>query len=246
MKAILITTIALFLSVFASSKNIELQVEHDNQIKNQVITELKQKGLEQQVAEIRITNGVVILDGKVKNAYTKMKIIETVLSINGVSAVEDELEVVAAETPEDLIQQLISKVLTYPHYTVFDDINFQIQDTGLVVLTGYVTMEFKIDEIAQRVGSITGVRNLTISIETLSSSQSANQLRETLFNNIYGHSLFFTYAHRSNPPIHIIVDGADVMLTGAVRNRIEYRQAESIARNTFGVIRVDNKLQISP
>lgn len=199
-----------------------------------------------EVAEVLVDDGTVILRGKPRNAFAKMKAIEVALGVEGVEAVEDELLVAEAETPEDFVQQLVSKVLTYPHYTVFDDITFQIQDGGLVVLSGFVTMPFKKNELEERVGKVTGVRELKSVIQVLPVSQSDEDLRQRLFNNIYGHELFRRYANRTHPPIRIVVDRANVTLGGAVLNKIERIQAESITRSTFGVIGVDNRLQISP
>ena len=89
------------------------------------------------------------------------------------------------------------------------------------------------------------MRELKNVLQILPASASDEDLRKRLFRSIYGHELFFTYANRTNPPIHIIVNGPNVMLTGAVRNRIEKIKAESIVRSTFGVINIDNRLQIA-
>jgi len=207
---------------------------------------LENADLDDQVAEIVVDGETVTLRGKPQNAYVKMKAIETALAVPGIEAVEDELDVAAAESDEDFAKDLVSSVLTYPRYTVFDDIGFQLQDGGLVVLTGSVTDPLKKTEIEQRVGSVTGVQELKSIIEVLPPSQTDDRLRETLFRNIYGHELFEQYARRTHPPIRIIVNSSSVTLSGAVRNKIEKIQAESITRSTFGVIQVDNRLQVNP
>jgi len=220
--------------------------ERDSALEDAVWAELKAEKLDKQVAEVVATgDGVVTLHGKPRNAYMKMKAVEAALSVAGVTAVESDLEVAAAESPEDLAKDLINKVLTYPHYTVFDDVGFQLEDEGVVVVTGYVTMPFKKAELEKRLGKVMGVQELKSVIEVLPTSSSDDQLRRKLFDSIYGNQLFAQYANRTHPPIHIIVDGPNVMLTGAVRNRIEKIQAESIVRSTFGVINIDNRLQIS-
>lgn len=211
-----------------------------------VRTALEKAKLDEQVAEIVAEGSTIILRGKPQNAFVKMKAIETALAVEGVESVEDELVVAEAESDENFAKELVSSVLTYPRYTVFDDIGFQLQDGGLVVLTGYVTEPLKKHELEERVGKVTGVRELKSVIEVLPASQTDARLRETLFRNIYNHDLFIQYRDRTHPPIRIIVNGANVMLTGAVRNKIERIQAESITRSTFGVIGVDNRLQINP
>ena len=219
--------------------------ESDRALEDAVWAKLKDAKLDKEVAEIIVSGDTVTLRGEPASAYVKMKAIEVALTVEGVAAVEDELVVAEAESDEALVKELVSKVLSYPHYTVFDDVGFQLQDGGIVVLTGYVTMGFKKNELEERVGRVRGVRELKNVLQILPASASDEDLRKRLFRSIYGHELFFTYANRTNPPIHIIVNGPNVMLTGAVRNRIEKIKAESIVRSTFGVINIDNRLQIA-
>ncbi len=219
--------------------------DSDQALQDAVWAKLKEAKLDKEVAEIIVSGDTVTLRGEPASAYVKMKAIEVALTVEGVAAVEDELVVAEAESDEALVKELVSKVLSYPHYTVFDDVGFQLQDGGIVVLTGYVTMGFKKNEFEERVGRVRGVRELKNVLQILPAAASDEDLRERLFRSIYGHELFFTYANRTNPPIHIIVNGPNVMLTGAVRNRIEKIKAESIVRSTFGVINIDNRLQIA-
>ncbi|HEY7699354.1 MAG TPA: BON domain-containing protein, partial [Vicinamibacteria bacterium] len=83
-------------------------------------------------------------------------------------------------------------------------------------------------------------------IQVLPVSPSDERLREILFERIYGDDMFISYAQLPHPPIHIIVEKGNVMLTGAVRSNVEKRQAESIVRSTFGVFQVTNRLTINP
>ena len=220
--------------------------EPDQALEDLVWAKLKDAKLDKEVAEIIVSGDTVTLRGAPASGYVKMKAIEVALTVEGVATVDDELVVVAeAESDKALVKELVSKVLSYPHYTVFDDIGFQLQDGGIVVLTGYVTMGFKKSELEERLGRVRGVSELKSVLQILPASTSDEKLRESLFRNIYGHELFYRYANRTNPPIHIIVDGPNVMLTGAVQNKIEKIKAESIVRSTFGVINIDNRLQIN-
>ena len=241
------TTLALVLlsMVLAAPGSQSATEERDRALEDAVWASLKAEKVDDQVAEVIAEDGVVTLRGKPDNAYMKMKAVEAALSVEGVEAVESDLEVATAESPDDLAKDLVNKVLTYPHYTVFDDVGFQLQDEGVVVVTGYVTMGFKKDELESRLGKVKGVTELKSVLEVLPSSSSDDELRRRLFDGIYGNQLFAQYANRTHPPIHIIVDGPNVMLTGAVRNKIEKIQAESIARSTFGVINVDNRLRVA-
>lgn len=224
---------------------VSVAQDRDQALEEAVRAKLEEEDLADEVAEVIASGGSVILRGKPTNAYMKMKAIEVALTVEGVESVEDELEVAGPESQEDLVEDLRTAVLTYPHFTVFDDIGFQLDEDGVVVLTGWVTEPFKKSDLESRVGKVQGVRELNNVIEVLPVGGQDTRLRETLFANIYGNQLFTRYANRPHPPIRIIVNRGRVILTGAVSNRVEQRQAEFIARGTFGVLDVDNRLQVN-
>ena len=66
---------------------------------------LKSEKLDEQVAEVVAIDGNVILKGKPSNAFMKMKAIEAALSVEGVTGVEDELDVASAESQEELVKE---------------------------------------------------------------------------------------------------------------------------------------------
>jgi hyperosmotically inducible protein len=215
-------------------------------LEDAVWSKLKKEKLDKEVAEVIASDSVVTLRGKPKNAYLKMRAIEVALSVDGVSEVESDLEVVAPESDKDFAADLVNRVLTYPHYTVFDDVTFLLEDQGVVTLGGYVTMPFKKDELEERIGNVRGVRELKSEIEVLPVSPSDEKLRRVLYERIYGSELFVSYSSMAHPPIHIIVSNGNVTLTGAVRSNVEKRQAASIVRSTFGVLQVTNRLTVNP
>jgi osmotically-inducible protein OsmY len=220
--------------------------DHPKELEAEVMTKLKKEKHDKEVAEVIVSDAVVTQRGKPKNAYLKMRAIEAALSVEGVGEVESDLDVPAAESQEDFASDLVNRVLTYPHYTVFDDVTFLLEEEGTVTLGGYVTMPSKKSDIEERVGKVPGVRELKSEIEVLPVSPNDDRLRGILYQRIYGDDLFVTYSSRTNPPIHIIVSNGNVTLTGAVRSKVERRQAESIVRSTFGVLSVTNRLMVNP
>ncbi len=241
-------TILVLASFLCASAGDGSQTGEDPQkkLEEAVRAKLKKEKLDEEVSEVLVKDSVVTLRGKPKNAYSKMKAIEAALSVEGVSEVESELEVAEPESVDDFTKDLVNGVLTYPHYTVFDDVTFMLEDEGAVTLGGYVTMPFKKDELEERVGKVRGVRELKSQIQVLPASPSDDQLRQNLFQRIYGSEMFVGYAQQAHPPIHIIVERGNVTLTGAVRSNVEKRQAESIVRSTFGVLQVTNRLAVNP
>jgi len=225
---------------------VSLAQERDQVLEDAVWAKLKSEKLDKQVAEVVATDGNVTLRGKPSNALMKMKAIEAALSVDGVEGVEDELDIAAPESDKDFVKSLISAVLNYGRFTVFDDVGFQVENKGIVVLTGYVTEPIKKEELEQRVAQVTGVRELKNVIEVLPVGGNDDRVRRALFDNIYNDQIFIQYRDRAHPPIRLIVNRGNVILSGAVRNRIEKLKAETIARSTFGVIAVDNRLQVNP
>lgn len=197
--------------------------------------------------QVDVTEGVVTLTGSVKNLWAKNKAIElamdVAMDIGVVDLVEDELEIAFAESDKELGEAVAKVVLRYPFFTIYDDVNIGI-DNGNVLLSGRVTMPFKSDEIESRVSRVTGVQSLTNEIETLPTNIGDQRIRANLAYRLYRDALFNHYAFLVNPPIHIIVERGNVALTGAVNSEVEKRKAEIIARSTFGVFKVENRLRV--
>jgi hyperosmotically inducible protein len=133
------------------------------------------------------------------------------------------------------------EVLRYPHFTIFDSVNAQIDD-GVVVLTGKVTMPYKRTDIERRVSRLTGIDEVQNRIEVLPVSQFDDDLRYRIARAIYGNPHFLGYGSMVNPPIHIIVDGGRVTLEGVVNSNVERMLARSIA-TSFNAFEVNNELK---
>jgi osmotically-inducible protein OsmY len=240
------TFFVAFVACVSTLSSPLLGQDRDTVLEKAVWAALEKEKLNKEVVEVVASEGVVVLRGQPRHVYAKMKAIEVALGVAGVEEIESDLEVAGPESLKEFTQELVKSVLNYPQYTVFDDITFQIVDEGVVVLGGYVTIGIKKDEIVERVSKVRGAREIKSTIEVLPTSPGDDNLRRSIYRRIYGDSNFEHYAQMTNPPIHIIVMRSRVMLTGAVASRLESRQAESIARSTFGVIQFENRLSVNP
>ena len=239
----------VFVAVFAFATALAsplLGQDRDTALEKAVWAALQKEKLDKEVVEVVAKEGVVVLRGKPRHVYAKMKAIEVALGVEGVKEVESELEVAGPESLKEFSEELVKSILNYSLYSVFDDLNFQIPDEGVVVLGGYVTIDLKKDAIEERVSKVRGVRELKSTIEVLPNSPNDDDLRQRLLQRIYSDSLFEHYSRMTNPPIHIIVMRGRVMLTGAVAGKLESRKAESIARGVFGVLEFENRLAVNP
>jgi hyperosmotically inducible protein len=140
-----------------------------------------------------------------------------------------------------LANDIARNVNTYTRFTIFDDLSISVEN-GLVTLTGKVTMPYKRDDIAKRVATIDGVREVLNRIEVLPVSTFDDDLRRRIARAIYGTPSFWNYAAMANPPIHIIVERGRVTLTGIVNSNVERMLARSLATG-WGELSVSNELR---
>jgi hyperosmotically inducible protein len=120
------------------------------------------------------------------------------------------------------------QVLQYPHFTIFDSVNAQI-DNGTVTLTGKVTMPYKRNDIERRVRKLASVQQVNNQIGVLPVSKFDDDLRFQLARAIYSTPNFRPFASMENPPIHIIVEHGRVTLEGVVNSQVDRMLARSIA-----------------
>ena len=129
----------------------------------------------------------------------------------------------------------------YPQLTIFDYVTGSV-DSGVVTLTGKVTMPFKKEDIGRKAAAIDGVREVRNAIDVLPVSSYDEDLRLRIARAIYGNSAFWQYAARANPPIRIIVERGHVTLTGVVRSAVDRMLARTLATG-FGELSVTNDLR---
>ena len=240
------TFFVAFFTLVTSLPSLPLGQNRDSALEEAVWAALKKDEIKKEVVEVVASDGVVVLRGKPRHIYAKMKVIEVVLGVKGVKEVESNLEIAGAESVKEFIKELRKSVINYSRYSVFDDLSFKIPKEGVVFLSGYMTNSDKKEEVEKRVSQVRGVREVNSTIEILPASSNDDDLRENLYRRIYGSSTFEHYRRVANPPIHIIVKRGRVMLTGAVATNLERRRAESLARGTFGVLEFENLLAVNP
>jgi osmotically-inducible protein OsmY len=140
-----------------------------------------------------------------------------------------------------VFDKIVEQVNRYTQYTIFDSISASVEN-GRVVLSGWVTMPYKRDDLEQRVRRVDAVESVENGIGVLPVSIFDDQLRFRIARAIYGNSSFWQYASLVNPPIHIVVNRGRVSLEGVVNSNVERMLARSLATG-FGAFEVTNLLQ---
>src|SRR6266511_386313 len=171
---------------------------------------------DKKIAGVRIAvkDGVVTLAGMVPSAWARARAME-----------------------------LAEKIRRYVLYSIFDDVSLSVQD-GVVTLTGRVTQGFKVKDIEDVASRVVGVQEVRNELLVLPVSIADDQLRNSIASQIYRDPMFQSYAYQVNPPLHIVVENSRVTLTGVVASQVERIKAEMIARTTFGVLGVENRLRV--
>jgi hypothetical protein len=160
-----------------------------------------------------------------------------------------------------------------PYYGPFDLIGFGVQGST-VTLYGWAYQAVNKDEAEDVVKKVPGVTRVVNKIEALPVSMSDDRIRRAVFAKIYSDDFLQKYgtpilglnAGRwgrrywgrglgafggflgtepiGNYAIHIIVKGGRVTLYGTVNSDVDKIKAGMDARDVFGVLGVDNQLQV--
>ena len=149
----------------------------------------------------------------------------------------------AQEERKDLqvFNDVARQVNGYSQLSIFDSISASVEG-GKVVLSGWVTMPYKRNDIEKRVRKVDGIAALDDTIQVLPVSPFDDELRFRVARAIYGHSLFWNYAAMANPPIHVVVNRGHVTLEGVVNSNVERMLARSLASG-LGAFDVKNALK---
>ncbi len=231
--------IASILALTLLSPLIEAQ-RTDEQVRAEIEKALAKDKIKLQVS---VQNGTATLTGQVRNVFQKNRALEVALAQPEVQNADADIEIAAAESDQKLGEEVVKEVRKYSRFTVFDDCSAFIKD-GKVALFGWVTEPYKKTEIEKRMHKIIGIQEFKNDIEVLPVSSSDQRLREVLANRLYQDSTFSDFASMPIPPIHLIVSGSRVIITGVVGNQLMKQKAESIIRGTPGVLSVESKLRI--
>jgi len=179
--------------------------------------------------QVSVDNGVATLSGTVDSVGYKMDAERAARKVDGVTVV-DNIAVHADDvTPRQIAEQARKDIVTYYAYTIFDNINLQLQD-GRLVVSGQVTQPFKKSDMGNFLAHLKGVAELDNNLEVLPTSQYDDRLRLAIARAIYRDPFFVHYADQALPPIHIIVKNGNVTLEGVVANKLDRAKAEADAR----------------
>jgi hyperosmotically inducible periplasmic protein len=147
-------------------------------------------------------------------------------------------------TDAAIAAKAVHEIRMYSRYTIWDNINLQVNN-GALVLTGQVSQPFKKQDLQRIMQAVPGVSSVTNQLEVLPLSNFDDNLRLRVARAVYGSATFTRYAMQALPPIHIIVNNGHVSLEGVVSTEFDKNMAgmrASSAGLSFGP--VENNLRV--
>jgi hyperosmotically inducible protein len=144
----------------------------------------------------------------------------------------------------DLASQVRHQLVMIPYYSVFDDLNYSV-DNGVVTLSGDVTRPVVKDDAERSVKRLPGVTQVIDNIRVLPLSTFDNRIRQAEYRAIFGYAGLYRYAMGTQPSIHIIVDNGHVTLIGVVDREADKDIANIRANMVPGVFSVTNNLRVA-
>jgi osmotically-inducible protein OsmY len=131
-----------------------------------------------------------------------------------------------------------------PYYSIFDDLEFQVNGDTVTLLGAVVNPVLKKDA-ENAVKHIEGVKTVNNQIKVLPPSPMDDRIRREVARAIYNQDGLYRYFMGAVGSIHIIVDNGHVTLKGVVDNPSDDTMAKLAANQVPGVFSVNDDLVVA-
>jgi hyperosmotically inducible protein len=150
----------------------------------------------------------------------------------------------ASRSVGGLEDEIRHQLLMLPYYGVFDNLEFEVQEDGTVVLSGQAmrpTLKSDAEHVVRR---LPGVGEIINRVEVLPFSRFDDQIRVAVYRALFSSTQLDRYAMGAIPAIHIIVKNGNVTLIGAVATQMDKNVAGIIANGVPGTFSLTNNLTV--
>jgi hyperosmotically inducible protein len=216
------------------------------QTDNNIQAELQNKLKKYKGVQVSVKNGVVDLEGTVKDYATKEEIDQSAQRVKNVASVRNKLQIEGGgKVPDAQLQQQISKKLQSDRVgfgNAFNSISVNVQN-DVVTLRGHALEPVAADSAFSLASRYPGVQDVINDIQVDPVSSLDDRLRVAVYRAIYGYPSLNKYAMDPAQPIRITVVKGNVTLSGVVLNEGDKNIAGLRAKGVPGVFQVTNDLQ---
>lgn len=194
--------------------------------------------------QVREENGKVILEGLAPTLWDKTKA-EKIASKELKSPYVNNIALRSTEKSDrDITLDVSARIQSKSANSYLFDLLAVETHNGEVILKGKLQNAYLRDLAIQGAMETPGARGVIDQIEILPVSAGDDRLRVAVYERLRRDDRLSSYFFSSYPSINIIVDRAHVTLIGSVNTPADKAKAGIIARETSGVLSVDNQLQV--
>jgi osmotically-inducible protein OsmY len=193
-------------------------------------------------------NNTAVLTGTVDVFDDKEEADKKAHHVKGIKAVDNEIQVNAANVPDAELQQKLMKAISYDRVgygtTPFNAIAVEVQN-GVVTLGGHAYGPVDAASAVSIASNMKGVRDVINDIQVDPTSPMDDRIRLQAFRTIYGFPTLNKYAIDPAKPIRISVVNGNLTLYGVVDSEADKDAAGIRANSVPGVFKVINDLQVA-
>ena len=215
----------------------------DALIQSMVEHHLTQKGLlVDRNLRVSVADKVITLRGEVPTLSAKKRAEQEAKKVEEEYVVVNLLTVKFISVDDTKLAQTVqNQINRYIFYTVFDWVTTEAHN-GVVTLKGRVRLPWTAQQIQNQAEKVENVQKVDNQIQSVMGS---DEIRYQAARIIYTDPTFEVYAFNQNPPIHIIMDGPNVILEGTVRHEFDKSWAERLVEFHTEAFHVINHLNVA-
>ncbi|MCL5268207.1 MAG: BON domain-containing protein [Bacteroidetes bacterium] len=192
---------------------------------------------------VAVSNAKITLTGTVSTLYDVTLAGKDAKNVENNYTIVNELTALVSQRSDSVIvRDVMHRIETHDFYTVFDWVTAHAKN-GVVTLRGWVNAPWYVRQYQAQAERVIGVRKVVNDLKTAIGS---DFLKYRAYQLIYSDPFYQDYALEMNPPIHVIVNGASLILEGKVNTSGERGYLADLMRFRTDAPMVVDNLQVSP